>query len=357
MRPAPIAATGLVPDAPTQVMIASLAAVGTARAPLVVGEASGALAAALREAGATPWEWLRQAVAGRAAPVSSWPTAGTADAALVRLPKAKDALDMALHAVASRTPPGALLIVLGANDEGIRSASRHLATVADDVATIAVRQHARIIGGQRKAVIDGLRASLSDWRREGSLALGSITRRWISYPGVFAGGGLDAGTALLLTHLPEIGAGARVLDFAAGTGVIGAAVLEAEPAAVVDLLEPDAVALAAAAENVPAARAFLGAGLAAAGAGYDLILSNPPIHDGVRETRAIVDRLVAEAPARLVPGGELRLVIQRRVAVLATLEAAFGNARLIADDGRFTVVAARREGQAARAPSGARGRR
>ena len=54
----------------------------------------------------------------------------------MRLPKAKDALDFALHAVASVVPAGAEIMVFGANDEGIRSAASHLEVVAEDVATV-----------------------------------------------------------------------------------------------------------------------------------------------------------------------------------------------------------------------------
>jgi 16S rRNA (guanine1207-N2)-methyltransferase len=105
--------------------------------------------------------------------------------------------------------------------------------------------------------------------------------------------------------------------------------------------EADAVALAAARENVPGARALLGSSLAAAGdARYGLIVSNPPVHDGVAESRLVLDRLIADAPLHLVPNGRLLIVVQKRIPVLSAMTAAFGNARLVAEDGRFTVAVA-----------------
>jgi 16S rRNA (guanine1207-N2)-methyltransferase len=331
-----------VADAATAVMIGCLDALGPMACPLVVDERSGALARAIVARGATPVEWLRQAVAGGRTAPASWPAAMARDAALIRLPKAKEALELALHAAAAGLEPGGLIAVFGANDEGIRSAASRLAIVAEDVATLATRRHARVLAGRRRAAIEGLRSRLDDWRRVGEIELPGARHAWVSYPGTFAKGGLDQGTALLLAHLPEVAAGARVLDFAAGTGVIGRALLARSSEAAVDLLEADVIALEAARENVPGARRLAGTCLADAGPGrYDLILSNPPLHEGVAESHTVLDRLIAEAPTHLARGGELRLVVQRRVSVLDALRASFREAAIIADDGRFTVAAGR----------------
>jgi 16S rRNA (guanine1207-N2)-methyltransferase len=75
---------------------------------------------------------------------------------------------------------------------------------------------------------------------------------------------------------------------------------------------------------------------------YELIVSNPPIHDGFIESRTALDRLIAEAPQRLRVGGRFVIVVQRRIAVMAELTAAFGGATVLADNGRFTVVMAQR---------------
>lgn len=325
-------------EAPTLVMIECLATWQPMLRPLIIDERSGRLATALQTRGAAPHSWLRQATPG-ATNARPWPEGDAYDAALIRLPKSKDALDLALHAAAGKVPPGSLIAVFGANAEGIRSAAQRLETVADEVATAAAKHHSRVLTGRRKATIHGLKASLSDWRRVGEITIAGVPRPWISYPGTFAKGGLDEGTAFLIQHLPPPRAGSRVLDFAAGTGVLAAAVSNLATDLVIDLIEADALALAAAGDNVPGSRSLLGAGLSAAGdARYDLIISNPPIHDGIAESRHVLERLIAEAPRHLRPGGRLVLVVQRRVAVMPLLSAAFADACVVAENGRFTVA-------------------
>jgi 16S rRNA (guanine1207-N2)-methyltransferase len=320
-------------------MLEGLVALGTVRRPLIVDESSGRLASAVRDAGGEPAIWLRCLTAGLGEQPLPWPPDGSFDAALIRLPKAKDVLEFALHAAAARLGPGAPLAIFGANAEGIRSASRHLAVVADNIETLAARHHARVVIGRRKPVIDGHKARLEDWQRLREVEIAGVRRDWVSYPGSFAKGGIDDGTAFLLRHLETVPDGARVMDFAAGTGVIAAAISIRSPRAAVDMIERDALAIEAARRNVPAARALLGDSLAAAGeTHYDLIVSNPPIHDGIAESRRVLDRLIAEAPRYLAPGGQLLLVVQRRMPIVAALSAVFGHAHVLADDGRFTVA-------------------
>ena len=323
------------------VAIGCLDEVSAGARPLVIDEETGALAAALVERGFAADAWLRRATAQTAGAV--WPSGGPFTSAFLRLPKAKDALDFALHAAASVVVPGGTLVLFGANDEGVRSVAGHLAAVADPVSTVAARRHCRVLAGARKAEIAGLRPNLGQWRNVREIALPGGKRPWVSYPGVFARGGLDPGTALLLAHLPKLAPRARVLDYAAGTGVVAAGLLQLAPGVDVDLVEIDALALAAAAENVPAARGFPGVALQAAGdARYDAILSNPPVHEGVTEELRVLRALAAEAPRHLVWGAELRIVVQRRIPAAPLLGQAFGNVEQVAVNGGFQVLRAKR---------------
>ena len=46
---------------------------------------------------------------------------------------------------------------------------------------------------------------------------------------------------------------------------------------------------------------------------YEAILSNPPLHRGIAEDHALLEQLIADAPAHLAPGGVLQIVVQRRL--------------------------------------------
>jgi release factor glutamine methyltransferase len=121
----------------------------------------------------------------------------------------------------------------------------------------------------------------------------------------------------------------RVIDLGTGSGAIALAIKKARPDAAVEAVDASAEALAVAVENARALSldvAFrLASWLTGTSARYDLIVSNPPYvaeadphlpalkheplsalaagPDGLQDIRAIV----AQAPARLKPGGWLLL--------------------------------------------------
>jgi 16S rRNA (guanine1207-N2)-methyltransferase len=296
----------------------------------------GSLPAILRQRSVDLAIWNRRLVEGMAA--SPWPQHGAYDLALVRLPKARDEQAMTAHAVMGVLRPGGRLILYGGNDEGIRSAAAPLQQLAGDVETLATRGHGRVLAAQRRNAMGALRGALEAWRTVSRIEIAGAERDWVSYPGCFAAGRLDDGTALLLSALSRVGAGTRMLDYGCGTGVIAAAVLALQPEARIDGIDSDAVALEAARENVPAARFALGVRLGDAGAGdYAAILSNPPLHQGIAEDRTLLDRLISDAPAQLAPGGYLQLVVQRRLALERLLQQHFAKVEVVAETNRYRV--------------------
>jgi 16S rRNA (guanine1207-N2)-methyltransferase len=330
-------------DAPTSVVLDCLEAIAAGPTPLIVDETSGQLAEALRAAGATPQVWQR--FAEGSATGEAWPASTACSSAFVRLGKDRRALAMALDAAASVVAPGGAIVLFGANAEGVKSAAKSLDVVAQDVLTVDTKRHSRVLAGRRRAEIEGLRGTLAAWREVGRLELNGHARPWVCYPGVFAGGALDAGTALLLDHLPELSVhrqGTTVLDLACGTGVIGAVVRERYAGISVDFIDADAVAVTAARENVAGATVICGDGLAAAPrARYDAILSNPPIHDGIEESLGFLERLIREAPAHLAVGGVLQVVIPSRIRAAARwFEGAFGECSVVASDRRYQIIRA-----------------
>ncbi len=329
-------------DIAATVVIDCLDALQPGQRPLVIDETTGALVRALGAGGAAAVAWWRGST--QLQPGTTWPAAGPFSSAFIRLPKVKEALDFALHAAASVVPTGAPIVIFGANDEGVRSVASHLESVAYGIETVATKRHCRVLAGVRRATIDGLKPRLEDWRVVREIEILGARRPWVSYPGVFARGRLDEGTALLIAHLPKVGPKTRLLDFAGGTGIIMAAALQSQAAvAAADLLEIDALALAAAAENVPGANLIAGDGLTAVdGALYDLILSNPPFHEGVTQDKSLLHRLIADSPRYLRRGSELRIVVQRHIAAAPLIEAAFKNVTIIAGNGRYQVLSARK---------------
>ena len=205
--------------------------------------------------------------------------------------------------------------------------------------TVGSGGRCRVLEAVRQVDGPSPRGTLDEWRRSTSLEFPDGPREWISYPGTFAHGRLDAGTRALLETMRTFPlAGRRVLDFACGSGVIGAFLSALEPTARVDLLDVDAVALAAASENLSGARLIPSDGFdALVSERYDLIVSNPPYHEGKSQTGGVVERLVRGAADYLVAGGSLVLVTQRRFPVAALMKSTFKTVEVSLDAGPHRV--------------------
>jgi len=312
---------------------------------LVVDEPTGRVVGALRSGDVEVTPWLTRAWGGEASRAE--PIEGTWEGAVVRLSRERARLQVLLHLVAARLPEGAPVWVVGANDEGIRSTAKCLQPLFEEVRTVATRRHCRLLTGLRTSA--PARGRLADHFLRRELVLPGVEgpTSVVSLPGAFARGGLDPATRLLLTAVADLALEGPALDFATGLGLVALGV--ARRRASVDavpldwtLCDVDTWSLAAAQQNLPRARVAAGSGWQAVAAGdrFGVILSNPPLHRGVAQDTTLLDALVAEAPARLRPGGSLVIVSQRTAGVGRRMQAAFGGARVVGEDRSFCVWAA-----------------
>jgi 16S rRNA (guanine1207-N2)-methyltransferase len=243
--------------------------------------------------------------------LDAWPEGRFSTVAL-RLPKARDELSMLCHAGAAALSEGGTLYLFGENGEGIGSAGRVLGAVFAEVETVQTKFHARVFAARGPR--EGLKPHLADWRSAFTFEADGARFEHATYPGVFAAGRLDAGTAFLLENLPALDG--AVLDFACGSGPIAQVLAARHPEARFTLADIDAVSLTAARENVPGGAAHQIARLTdLPAATYDTIVSNPPIHQGVAQSFTVLREFLAAAPDYLAKGGEMFLVVQRTVPV------------------------------------------
>lgn len=160
--------------------------------------------------------------------------------------------------------------------------------------------------------------------------------------GVFSRSELDRGTELLLEAI-ELGPCESILDLGCGYGAIGivAAWLSEGGRVILTDVNERAVALAranVAANGIRNAEVRLGDLYAPVADGFfDHILCNPPIRAG----RGVVDRIIGEAPAHLLEGGHLWIVVRTRQgasSIQSRMMQAFGNAAVIKRGSGFKVL-------------------
>ncbi|MDP9196825.1 MAG: methyltransferase, partial [Pseudomonadota bacterium] len=163
-------------------------------------------------AGTAVTAWSRRH--GNWGTISPLPPEGRFATVAVRLPRAREELDMLLHLAADRLVPGGSLYMTGANDEGIKSVPDRIEPLFGPPETVLVKYHCRVFRAFCPETMPPLKTHLQDWRMEFTLPLPGEEKHWVSYPGVFAHGRLDEGTALLLSVLEQLPQQRRVLDYA-----------------------------------------------------------------------------------------------------------------------------------------------
>lgn len=305
---------------------------------LILGDSATPLVRALELAGRTVTRWHRHLTPDQVH--SPWPPAGPFGQVWVRLPRSGLEVKMLLAAAASRVAPHGVVLMFGAKDEGIRSQDKHVPESLAPFETHLIKRRCRVLLTRPTALRTPEEADdpLEAWRTEATLDWGQGPRRWVHYPGMFAHGRLDEGTALLIRHISALPRGARILDYGAGSGVIGAAALDLTGDAKVTLMDSDALALAAVGENVPAAHEIRsGTNLDDLSGPYDLVVSNPPFHEGKAETLKFVTELIKGSTRVLARGGRLLIVVQRRLPIESVLARSFRESRVVADEGPFRV--------------------
>ena len=250
-------------------------AIGDARV-LCVDDTHRLLSFGLRERGWSVTNWNRFTRRDRRG--APWPPAVRLpfDAATIRLPPTKAAFAMAATAVAARVKAGGIVWVYGADREGVRGCASDLPTglfercvvvhtenqkpdgsssdgsphgsshVEDSTGGFAAL---RCVRTDRDPSADVAADDESGFKSRSNLRLELPGHRahdvdgWVTYPGLFAGGGLDVMTDFLLQTMTAsktcaLGGGGggnggdevlSALDFCSGSGTLAAAVRFVRP--------------------------------------------------------------------------------------------------------------------------------
>ncbi|MFT5769512.1 MAG: 16S rRNA (guanine1207-N2)-methyltransferase [Lysobacterales bacterium] len=288
-------------------------------------------------------DWNYLATAGANTEFSDFPSSiDKFDHVLLTLPHSKPRLEMMLDYVCSLLHKSGRLWLVGANNAGIRSAGGRLKKRFEQVRKLDSARHGCLFEAKRPITPMSFEPEQyqSKWQLEEELQHLTI----YSWPGVFAHGRLDAGTRLLLSVLQSLGPFGKVLDFGCGCGVISARIADLDPSAQINMVDVDILALRSsretANENDFEARITANDGFTGLDRDFDLIVSNPPFHQGQRTDMTMSIKLMDKIRNFLKPHGSVVLVVNRHLPYRRWLDDRFGQHTVLTQDSNYQVLRA-----------------
>ena len=231
---------------------------------------------------------------------------------------------------------GSALTVLAHKDKGGSRIAQELRDLGCTVQEDA-RQHHRICTTTRPKYL----GTTEDAFNAGAPQVVKTTGLW-SQPGVFSWNRLDAGTGLLLDHLPPLGG--RGADVGCGIGTLAIAALASPAITELTLIDIDRRALEAAQNNISDPRAHYRwldiRDTAPDVRELDFVIMNPPFHDGGMEDKSLGLRFVQRASDMLKKGGTCWLIANRHLPYEGLMHQAFKNIVLKHEDTAYKIYAA-----------------
>ncbi|RTR32903.1 methyltransferase [Shewanella atlantica] len=177
---------------------------------------------------------------------------------------------------------------------------------------------------------------------------------------VFASGKLDIGARIMLDNMPK-GDFKSIIDLGCGNGVLGLNAKQCFPQAYIHFVDDSEMAVESARQNW-ALNKLDTQGLVGEQATFgwddclthlnegvrpDLILCNPPFHQGEAITDHIAWQMFLQSWRALKNGGILHVVGNRHLAYHVKLQRIFKNCTTVASNGKFVILQAQKIGKKA----------
>lgn len=258
---------------------------------------------------------------------------------LVKVPKALALLEDQLHRIRPFLTPDTFVVGAGMTRSIHTSTIELFEKIIGPTTTSLARKKARLIHARFD---ESLTPGPSPYPTTQPMDVGFDV---VSHANVFSRKRLDIGTRLLLEHLPENRGTAHIVDLGCGNGILGTAAAIRNPDSTVVFADESFMAVASAeatfrgavGEDRYAEFIVTDALDGIEPDSVDVILNNPPFHDGHVTGDAIAWRMFVEARKALCSGGELYVVGNRHLGYHEKLKRIFGNSETVGSNPKFVV--------------------
>ncbi|MCB9727871.1 MAG: methyltransferase [Deltaproteobacteria bacterium] len=274
---------------------------------------------------------------GRLRPVGSLDElTGPFDLAVLRIPKNLAFFEDQLCHLSQLLAPGAAVVCAFMVKHQARGSFELLDRLIGPTRTSLAHKKARLIFAE-------LTRSPTPSPYPQDVPLDGFAHPFVHHSNLFSREKLDIGTRFLLANLPR-GDFPCVLDLGCGDGALGIAARLQSPASQVVFADESWMALCSA--QASHARYFPDEPRCVwthcyegqAPESVDLVLCNPPFHQGHTVGEAVARQMFADAHRALRPGGRMRVVANAHLGYPSVLRRSFGRCRVVATNRKFQVL-------------------
>lgn len=172
-----------------------------------------------------------------------------------------------------------------------------------------------------------------------------ITLEMVNYANVFSREKMDIGSRFFVEEMSNLPAADTVIDLGCGNGLLGIAAKFCQPSSQIVFLDESYMAVESARlsyyKNLPnddSAKFYVSDCFQGySGSQVDLILCNPPFHQGNVISEHISHRMISESRQQLKPGGKIWLIGNRHLNYTRKLKLIFGNSRVVSSNKKFVL--------------------